>query len=840
MHYTLVYCKGQDNTTPIKSSGSSGSNNVDITGMTAASGDLMIGCCYDYVANPTVTDSSQTQIRSAQYNTAGQGVAYKASVGAFYYTGSSGYSSACAVVVGAAGAAGTVEQEGFRWGVDDDAEADHTWAAAQDADLTAPLDENVLLRVLVNGTDDPATAAYTLRYQKNGSGGYLPVPVGATGTATLDITIASGADDAQQSGTTVTVTGTTIGASLDATTEYVGLRFPGVTIPQGATITAAYLSVVPSSTSEDEPNVTITGFDEDDTAAFTTGASNITNRAITTASVTWSSTNLGATGSSYHDSPSLTAVVQEIVDRGGWASGNAMGFRIRGGSGTTRDLTIEAYENAGANPPKLHIEYEVANEVYVATSANITAGGEATTARLTAPSGKTTGDFVTGRRWDDENGTDSIDITTDDYTEVEWCLKAQSPAEASDYYEFRVYAGTSPLDTYTVTPKWTIGGGSTYDDTLTESVTAGQSFTNTAVFVSGVLESATVGDAYAAALTAPAALSESASLGDAFVGAAVQSATLTEDVESGESMAVAAAFVASLSDAATLADGYAPANMMPASLSESVTVADDYAPALTISVTLVESATLDDGVTTGTIYSDDLTESVTAADGYSAVLTITATVTESVTAADAYASVAVMAAALAEALAPSDSFGAALTMSVQLGESSTLGDGYADQHQQSGTDSVTESVTVGDSYDVQGSFADVLIESAELGDTFTAELVIPVTVGEFVSLADAYESARIVTADLDESVAVADSVVAVLQAIEMLAEDVALDDSLLGTISGTLAIDMPHTRRVGPRVMSFGITRVGARRMSFGTTRVGPRRMQFGVRRIGPRTIKGD
>ena len=106
MHYTLVYCKGQDNTTPIKSSGSSGSNNVDITGMTAASGDLMIGCCYDYAANPTVTDSSQTQIRSAQYNTAGQGVAYKASVGAFYYTGSSGYSSACAVVVGAAAASG--------------------------------------------------------------------------------------------------------------------------------------------------------------------------------------------------------------------------------------------------------------------------------------------------------------------------------------------------------------------------------------------------------------------------------------------------------------------------------------------------------------------------------------------------------------------------------------------------------------------------------------------------------------------------------------------------------------------------------------------------------------
>ena len=72
------------------------------------------------------------------------------------------------------------------------------------------------------------------------------------------------------------------------------------------------------------------------------------------------------------------------------------------------------------------------------------------------------------------------------------------------------------------------------------------------------------------------------------------------------------------------------------------------------------------------------------------------------------------------------------------------------------------------------------------------------------------------------------------------AEDVTLDDSMLGTVAGTLAVDLPHTRRVGPRVMSFGITRVGARRMSFGTARVGSRRMQFGVRRIGPRTIKGD
>lgn len=50
------------------------------------------------------------------------------------------------------------------------------------------------------------------------------------------------------------------------------------------------------------------------------------------------------------------------------------------------------------------------NSVYIAPSANITAGGQATTAQLTAPSGKTTADFSVGRMWDDENGTDTVDI----------------------------------------------------------------------------------------------------------------------------------------------------------------------------------------------------------------------------------------------------------------------------------------------------------------------------------------------------------------------------------------------------------------------------------------------
>lgn len=102
--------------------------------------------------------------------------------------------------------------------------------------------------------------------------------------------------------------------------------------------------------------------------------------------------------------------------------------------------------------------------VFISTSSNITAGGEATTAQLTPPSGKTTSDFTTGRMWDNENGTDTIDIATNGYTEIEWSLQAQSPATTSDVYQFRVYQGSSPLNTYTLTPQWTIGSGSVSDN----------------------------------------------------------------------------------------------------------------------------------------------------------------------------------------------------------------------------------------------------------------------------------------------------------------------------------------------------------------------------------------
>lgn len=103
-------------------------------------------------------------------------------------------------------------------------------------------------------------------------------------------------------------------------------------------------------------------------------------------------------------------------------------------------------------------------------STNILASGEITTFQLTAPGIKTTGDFGGGRIQDDENPADTVDLGLDEYGEWEWAMEAVAPsdgeylgAQSAETYQFRVVFETETLlDTYTVTPEWTISSGGKY------------------------------------------------------------------------------------------------------------------------------------------------------------------------------------------------------------------------------------------------------------------------------------------------------------------------------------------------------------------------------------------
>jgi hypothetical protein len=171
---------------------------------------------------------------------------------------------------------------------------------------------------------------------------------------TLNIPISDGADDGDGTTTSINIANTQTSV-IDAVTESIVLRFRNVTIPSGATINSASISVVPISSLNDEPDHPIVGFAHDNAPVFTTGE-NITLRAVTSASVTWTSADLGADGTLRFSSPNLASIVQEIVDRPGWSSGNAMGFRITGSADSTRDLAIFMF-NGGVKFAEFDVDY---------------------------------------------------------------------------------------------------------------------------------------------------------------------------------------------------------------------------------------------------------------------------------------------------------------------------------------------------------------------------------------------------------------------------------------------------------------------------------------------------
>ena len=129
-----------------------------------------------------------------------------------------------------------------------------------------------------------------------------------------------------------------------------GLRFPNLAIPQGAKITSAFLSWMGGDTSNNNNlNLNIFGVAADNAAAFS-ATNDPTALPTTTAS---SNDNVGTypwKGGFPYISPKITAVVQEIVKRSGWTSGNAIAFIIKN-NGSTLERRFPSWEGAyGANP----------------------------------------------------------------------------------------------------------------------------------------------------------------------------------------------------------------------------------------------------------------------------------------------------------------------------------------------------------------------------------------------------------------------------------------------------------------------------------------------------------
>jgi hypothetical protein len=210
----------------------------------------------------------------------------------------------------------------------------------------------------------PATAGtyqLTVKATDNLAASTVSAPVTVTVTATDPVIgtivkrIAAGSDDAEQylKGGVVLVDPALniVYESRTSGNQTIGLRFAGLAIPQGATITKAYLEFTADKTSTGSSSLTIRGEAADNATAFTTVSKNLSSRIKTTATVSWApgqwSTGLPS------QSGELKTIIQEIVNRTGWASGNSMVILITG----TGTRTAESFEGSPTAAPLIHIEY---------------------------------------------------------------------------------------------------------------------------------------------------------------------------------------------------------------------------------------------------------------------------------------------------------------------------------------------------------------------------------------------------------------------------------------------------------------------------------------------------
>jgi hypothetical protein len=136
-----------------------------------------------------------------------------------------------------------------------------------------------------------------------------------------------------------------------------GHRFQNITIPKGATITSATMNVVLQENSETIAT-NIYCEDADDAVAFANSAGvKPSDRSLTDAYTAWDLSTAWSAGTGY-DSVDFSSCVQEVIDRDGWESGNALVILVKDdGTSGGNNRTLYSYESSTANAATLTVEY---------------------------------------------------------------------------------------------------------------------------------------------------------------------------------------------------------------------------------------------------------------------------------------------------------------------------------------------------------------------------------------------------------------------------------------------------------------------------------------------------
>lgn len=209
--------------------------------------------------------------------------------------------------------------------------------------LSLSLGQHIITASATNSNGNTGSASITVFIDPAGS------------ASTIDARVTASEDDAEQfiSGGPIDLASSDLEMTAEASTQTVGMRFNAIAIPPGATIVSAYVQFQVDEASTTATALQISGEATDNAAAF--NVKDILSRTLTTALVpwtppTWPTVDVASTD---QRTPNIAAVIQEIVNRPGWTSGNSLVMIVNGAG----KRVAEAYNGVPSAAPLLHVEF---------------------------------------------------------------------------------------------------------------------------------------------------------------------------------------------------------------------------------------------------------------------------------------------------------------------------------------------------------------------------------------------------------------------------------------------------------------------------------------------------
>jgi hypothetical protein len=185
---------------------------------------------------------------------------------------------------------------------------------------------------------------------------------------TIQVRISNGNDDVEERGANATTNpgemyfnSSDLELVNDGTgrgDQVIGMRFTNISIPQGAIVSKAYIQFTVDEDDAQVGTVILKAEDVDNSGAFVNTNFNVSSRATTADSVLWQNIPqwpvVGVAGPD-QQTPDISALIQAVVGRAGWASGNSLTIIASG----TGERTAESYDGSAGQAPLLVVEYQV-------------------------------------------------------------------------------------------------------------------------------------------------------------------------------------------------------------------------------------------------------------------------------------------------------------------------------------------------------------------------------------------------------------------------------------------------------------------------------------------------